>query len=691
MIFITSLLFYGCRYEALNPPKLEISATEINFGAVPSKTEAVQSFQLANTGAGSIAVLSVQLIDGESRIWNLDRSDDAELEKGEVMTVNVTFLPEEEGDEYLGRVQVRSTDDESPSILVDLLGTGSESTADLDGDGYSPADGGCDDDNPNTYPEASEICDGKDNNCNGELPHQERDDDGDGWRVCDDDCDDEDKQVHPNATEICDDKDTDCDGVNADRDDNDGDGYTLCQNDCNDEEPLAGPGFDEVCDGVDNDCSGEVDDIDEDGDGHSICHPAGDCDDDDPLAFSVIVDPDYSGQDEKGTDKEPFRSVQSAYANLNELCPEIFLMGGTYELSMEFKGVEVGFRGEGEDYTTIQPTEGSRVFEVYEDSHLTLSDLTVSGGNTSGDGGALYVEGASLSAINMSFYANTTTGDGGAVAASSGSLDFSNVSFLQNSSGDDGGAVAVLSGSLTDSGSHYYDNSGVRGGAVLSESSALDLDGVRFEENAATDAGGAVVVTGGPSLYVQRCEFWGNSAATGGGGISMTDVYTPSGSINNNIFQDNDGGAQGGAIEISGNIAAVSVYNNSIVANVSSQEGAGLYCDVSTSQVTITSNLVSFNDGKSGIYTTGATSASYNMAYATSSNTDFDLSVDDGDNLVLDALFVDFSNDRDPTNDDLDLAVGSPAKNSGPSDSSWNDTDGSRNDRGHGGGPGASK
>jgi predicted outer membrane repeat protein len=685
---ILLFLQLGCENPTVNPPELEISSLEIDFGAVPARTEATESFILENTGSGVITVLSVQLIDGESRVWNIDRDEDAELERGEQLTVDVTFLPDAE-EEYLGRIQVRSTDEENPSLLVDVFGFGGESTADLDGDGYSPSTGDCDDDDATSYPDAEELCDGRDNNCNGELPERETDADGDGWRVCDDDCDDDDNRVYPGATEICDDKDTDCDGSEGDRLDTDGDGYSLCQNDCDDTEPLAGPGFDEVCDGIDNDCSGEADDIDEDGDGHSICHPAGDCDDDDPLAFPVVVDPDFGGQNEKGTDKQPYRSVQTAYANLNDICPEIFLVAGTYELSMEFRDVEVGFRGEGEDYTTIHPAETKRAFEVYDEGVLHLSDLTVSGGSVSGDGGVLYIEDATLNAKTMTFYNNTATGDGGAVAASSGSLFFEGVTFLENTGGDDGGAVAVLSGSLTDNGSHYYGNRGVRGGAVLSESSTLSLDGVRFEENTATDAGGAVVVTGGAGVNVQRCEFWGNTASSGGGGISLTDVYTPTGSINNNVFQDNDGGDQGGAVEVTGNIAAMQVYNNSVVANVASGEGAGLYCDAGNADVSFTSNLVTFNDGESGVYTTGNATASYNMAYATSSNTDFELGIDDGNNTVLDPLFVDFSNDRDPTNDDLDLAVGSPAKNSGPPDADWNDPDGSRNDRGHGGGPGA--
>jgi len=48
---------------------------------------------------------------------------------------------------------------------------------------------------------------------------------------------------------------------------------------------------------------------------------------------------------------------------------------------------------------------------------------------------------------------------------------------------------------------------------------------------------------------------------------------------------------------------------------------------------------------------------------------------------------VSFSNDRDPSNDDLNLKSSSPAKDSGPPDAAYNDVDKTRNDRGHTGGP----
>ncbi len=83
---------------------------------------------------------------------------------------------------------------------------------DNDEDGYLEGDD-CDDDDPDVYPGATEICgDGVDQDCSGaDLPCDDVDNDGDGSNESDD-CDDDDPEVYPGATEICDNKDNDCDG-----------------------------------------------------------------------------------------------------------------------------------------------------------------------------------------------------------------------------------------------------------------------------------------------------------------------------------------------------------------------------------------------------------------------------------------------------------------------------------------------
>ena len=72
--------------------------------------------------------------------------------------------------------------------------------------------------------------------------------------------------------EVCDGFDNDCDGEVDEGFDQDGDGYTTCGTvpgepgvtdpgrvDCVDDDPAIHPGADEVCDMVDNDCDGEID------------------------------------------------------------------------------------------------------------------------------------------------------------------------------------------------------------------------------------------------------------------------------------------------------------------------------------------------------------------------------------------------------------------------------------------------
>jgi Putative metal-binding motif len=157
---------------------------------------------------------------------------------------------------------------------------------DRDSDGFQSEDCGgadCDDHDPLRFPENPEVCDGADNNCNGDIDEGLAggvDADGDGYTFCQGDCNDNDPTVYPYAPERCDGRDNDCDGDSDGDADCDGDGFSFRGGDCDDDDLEVYPYAPEICDGKDNDCDGDIDgDADCDGDGYSF--RGGDCDDND--------------------------------------------------------------------------------------------------------------------------------------------------------------------------------------------------------------------------------------------------------------------------------------------------------------------------------------------------------------------------------------------------------------------------
>jgi uncharacterized protein (TIGR03382 family) len=112
-----------------------------------------------------------------------------------------------------------------------------EGMNDRDNDGFSAFCGDCNDANPAVNPHANELCDRIDNNCDAfvdSAPGQPNlcavcfDADQDGQTNCDGDCNDADPAIFRGAPELCDVKDNDCDG---DTDLDPATGLRVCVND----------------------------------------------------------------------------------------------------------------------------------------------------------------------------------------------------------------------------------------------------------------------------------------------------------------------------------------------------------------------------------------------------------------------------------------------------------------------------
>jgi N-acetylmuramoyl-L-alanine amidase len=178
----------------------------------------------------------------------------------------------------------------------DKDGTADCQDDDIDGDTWKN-EKDCDPYDEKVHPEAEEVCNGKDDDCDGVTDNSFPDLDADGSADCVDldkdgdgtpdaqDCAPLDKTIHPKAKEVCNGYDDNCnnksdeegaDGCVESWPDADSDGFGAglaascwCPGegvqqatkggDCNDKNPQVNPDATEVCNTYDDDCDGKVD------------------------------------------------------------------------------------------------------------------------------------------------------------------------------------------------------------------------------------------------------------------------------------------------------------------------------------------------------------------------------------------------------------------------------------------------
>ncbi|MFI5838055.1 hypothetical protein ACIA5A_30730, partial [Micromonospora sp. NPDC051300] len=226
----------------------------------------------------------------------------------------------------------------------------------------------------------------------------------------------------------------------------------------------------------------------------------------------------------------------------------------TYELRVEDRAVggglpeitqDVTIRGNGS--TIARDAEDAfRIFRVAGGGHLTLDDLTISGGNAAearlpgrgdgkrgeGDGGALLVErGGKAHLSDVTLTGNNAEHDGGAVA-NYGRVWLTGSTVVGNHAQGDGGGI-VNHGLLTIEESHVDRNTAAgSGGGVANggegrrgQGAPVALTALGLGEHGRRDAGTVEIVGARDGKDASRSTLDDNRAGKNGGGLFSSGGY----------------------------------------------------------------------------------------------------------------------------------------------------------------------
>jgi len=205
-----------------NTNSWEITTLDNNLSSATSEVETIEATNITFNTAQAGGVISTDggsTITEKGIVWseNPDPTVDLETktnEGGGASNFESVITGLIESTEYFYRAYSTNSSGTSYGNTY-VFQTDSAAGYDQDGDGFTPDQGDCDDSNPSIYPDAIDIYDEIDNDCDGEVD-ENADQDGDGFTPEEGDCDDLDSSINPYAVDSgfnSDGIDNDCDGI----------------------------------------------------------------------------------------------------------------------------------------------------------------------------------------------------------------------------------------------------------------------------------------------------------------------------------------------------------------------------------------------------------------------------------------------------------------------------------------------
>jgi len=225
-----------------------------------------------------------------------------------------------------------------------------------------------------------------------------------------------------------------------------------------------------------------------------------------------------------------------------------------------------------------------RIMDIKSDANVTLRNLTLRNANTSLatngslNGGALQIDGGSLTLDAVTFDGNSTQTLGGAVYIREDTVVNIDDCIFSDNSGGSGAAIHASSGVAIRNSVFEGNSAGNRGIVYLAGTTSDSvLEGVTFNQNLATGAAGAILFLG-RKLKIDGMVATDNESSGNNGGVLFVSgtSHDKQVEIVNALFDGNKA-ADGGAIYFSSAGDLLDIQHSSFVSNVATDDGGALY------------------------------------------------------------------------------------------------------------------
>ena len=311
---------------------------------------------------------------------------------------------------------------------------------------------------------------------------------------------------------------------------------------------------------------------------------------------SVVFVNESVGENTPGTGSiyAPVNSVSKAVDILRKVNPEgkcngTIMVSGEATIKDEIKvenGEKLTVKGMEAD-ASIKNTSG-RVFKITGGSLTLEENITLTGKNDAGNGGAVYVNGGTFTMKNDSKITGSSAQNGGGVYVNGGEFEMTGTAILQgNTATTHGGGVHIFSdgtftGTFTMNGGTIDGddaNTATYGGGVFVSGGTFNMYGGTITGNTVTESGGGVCISGGTFTMSDGAFISGNTATSSGGGVFVSasgDFTMNGGTIGGSGGRNPNSAENGGGVYIFEGTFTMS--DSAVISgNSATSSGGGVY------------------------------------------------------------------------------------------------------------------